>query len=141
MGRKAPKKPVLSRSDVGYQYQNEGLRVVMYNPAPVVADEKLKEAEENGQPILYHRDNTQWFLTVPGLISTMPFEVDGKPVIGYWNYRELYELADRMVTWLKSLSAEELAEVQSECVNQDFLDWPPESRIGDKLITGRLQNR
>lgn len=142
MGDKARKKTAgIQSKDTKYQYENEGQAVVILNPAGVMPEDKLAEADKAGQPVLHHRDNTPWYLTVPGLVNTIPFEVDGKLLQGFIPLWKLFQYADKMITWLKELSPEELRAVQEENATQDFVNWPKEYRDGQKIISGELSNR
>jgi hypothetical protein len=120
------------------QYVNEQEVFILLNPAPFVQPDKLKEAEEAGQPVLHHRQNTPWYLCVPALGVTIPVEVEEGPVVGFQPYKKLFRIADDLISQLKSLSSKELAELQG--VRHDFVDWPPESRVGQVYNTVELKN-
>lgn len=96
------------------EYDNGGEVVILWNPAPYISREELREAEESGTPIQFHRENTTWLLTVPTMNVTMPIEENGTPLKGFQEWQRMLKLADSIITQLKSLKPAELLDYQSE---------------------------
>lgn len=120
------------------EYDNPGTLIVVFNPAPYATPAELQEAQEAGQPILHHRENTPWYLTVADLGVTLPIEVEGGLLTGYVKKDNLLRMADDLVTQLKSLPADALNAIKA--VTHDFANWTAEDRRGQLYFNLILNN-
>lgn len=75
-----------------------GTLLILFNPAPVVPDDEQGTDDE-----LPHRGNTPWYASVPALDLRFMLYEDGKPLVGY---RDFKDIVPQVVQFLDELSAD-----------------------------------
>lgn len=120
------------------EFDNPGTVIICYNPAPYYSAKDLADAEAGGNPVLHHRENTPWYLSVPELNVTVKMMVDNTPLVGWHHKNDLVRMADSMVTQLKSLSPNDLKQYQTEV--PEYAEWEPELRVGSRFFARMIPN-
>ncbi len=133
MPKVSNKKPSVTLS-----YDNEGEIFILYNPAPVLTEERQVQAQNAGTTITNHRDNTGWYFIYPALNVTMPLMDKETPVMGWVGFSRFKQLADGLITQLKAMKPAELQQYQTEI--PIFKSWSADQLDGGAVRVFALKS-